>query len=138
GGCNADETRYFQDATRADTKRHERKRHEGRRAATFRQRMSACETRGIRAWGAQCGGGAGPRTAVTKCDNAPFGGHHKVQTRERLNRLAVVMLPPCPSPALAATAMHTFRFFEVFLGLLRVVRLLQARRHEAHAYVHPR
>jgi hypothetical protein len=39
---------------------------------------------------------------------------------------------------LVATAMHMFRFFEVFLGLLRVVRLLQARRHEAQAYVHPR
>src|SRR5258708_20454278 len=48
------------------------------------------------------------------------------------------MLPPCPSPPLVATAMHTFRFFEVFLGLLRVVRLLQARRHEAQAYVHTR
>jgi len=75
---------------------------------------------------------------VTKCDNAPFGGHQKVQTSERLIRLAVVMLPPCPLLPLVATAMHTFRFFEVFLGLLRVVRLLQARRHEAQAYVHPR
>jgi len=45
---------------------------------------------------------------------------------------------PRPSPPLVATAMHMFRFFEVFLGLLRVVRLLQARRHEAQAYVHPR
>jgi hypothetical protein len=39
-----------------------------------------------------------------------------VQALERLVRLAVVMLPPCPSPPLVATAMHTFRLFEVFLG----------------------
>jgi hypothetical protein len=68
----------------------------------------------------------------------PFGWHQTVQTLERLIRLAVVMLPPCPSLPLAAAAMHMFRFFEVFLGLLRVVRLLQARRHEAQAYVHTR
>jgi hypothetical protein len=41
-GCNADETRYFRDATRADTKRHERKRHEGGRAAAFSAEDRVC------------------------------------------------------------------------------------------------
>ena len=36
----------------------------------------------------------------------PFGRHQTVQTLERLIRLAVVMLPPCPSLPHAAAAMH--------------------------------
>src|SRR6188768_1370927 len=68
----------------------------------------------------------------------PFGRHQTVQTLERLIRLAVVMLPPLPIAAARSGGDALFRFFEVFLGLLRVVRLLQARRHEAQAYVHTR
>jgi hypothetical protein len=50
----------------------------------------------------------------------------------------MVAAPPVHRRRSLATAMHTFRFFEVFLGLLRVVRVLRARRREAQAYVHPR
>src|SRR4029079_14275152 len=54
---------YFRDATRADTKRHERKRHEGGRAAAFSAEDRVCANRdGYGCGGAQCGGGAGPRT----------------------------------------------------------------------------
>jgi hypothetical protein len=58
---------------------------------------------------------------MTKYNKRPLRRRPMVQARDVLTRLVVVMIPPCPSPPLLARAMRTFRFFKVFLGLLRVV-----------------
>ena len=82
-------------------------------------------------------GGAGPRAAITdKKQRSAFAQLRKPWIRS--SRLAVVMIPPCPSPSRSARDYAHVQVFRSVLGSASCRRLRQSRRHEARAYVHIR